>query len=287
MKMKRLDLKQDSKEWHNYRKKMIGASDASVIMELNPWRTPYQLWQEKLGLIACQPMNEYMKRGKDLESVALQILNAELQTDMQPIVFVHDSIDYMMASMDGYDLERKIACEIKCPTGADHETALQGKIPEKYMPQLQHQMEVCELDWIYYFSYNGIDNILLKVYRNEKYIKNLKAQERIFWQCLDNLECPKLIDRDFIERRDDEWKDACEKWIDINAKISQLCEEEKSLRNSLIQMSNNKNTMGYGVKLSKIIRKGNIQYDKIPELKNVDLEEYRKDPIEYFKISAM
>lgn len=144
--MKKIDLKQDTDEWFNFRKNKLGASDAPIIMGISPWKTPYQLWQEKLGFRSIPVMNEAMQRGKDLEPLALQSINLELGSEMIPLVFQHESLDFMTASLDGYDEKNKIACEIKCPRGSDHELALQGKIPEKYIPQLQHQMEVCELD---------------------------------------------------------------------------------------------------------------------------------------------
>ncbi len=40
-------LIQNTPEWHAFRRKRIGASDAPVIMGISPWKTPYQLWIEK------------------------------------------------------------------------------------------------------------------------------------------------------------------------------------------------------------------------------------------------
>ena len=39
-------------------------------------------------------------------------------------------------------------------------------------------------------------------------------------------------------------------------------------------------------KISKLLRKGNIDYAKIPQLRGVDLEKYRKAATQYYKFMA-
>jgi hypothetical protein len=65
-----------------------------------------------------------------------------------------------------------------------------------------------------------------------------------------------------------------------------LQQKEESLRGQLISLSQNQNSAGGGVRVSKLTRKGNVDYKKIPELKAVNLDEYRKAPMEYWKIVA-
>ena len=43
------DLEQGSREWHAWRKGVIGASDAPKIMGENPWGSRASLLDEKLG----------------------------------------------------------------------------------------------------------------------------------------------------------------------------------------------------------------------------------------------
>ena len=45
------DLEQGSREWHAWRKGVIGASDAPKIMGENPWGSRSSLLDEKLGLV--------------------------------------------------------------------------------------------------------------------------------------------------------------------------------------------------------------------------------------------
>jgi hypothetical protein len=72
--------------------------------------------------------------------------------------------------------------------------------------------------------------------------------------------------------------------MSVNQKMKELENEEKELRDILICMSNKKNTVGAGIKVSKIVRKGNIDYSIVHELNGVNLERYRKPPTECWKI---
>lgn len=42
-------LEMERTEWLEQRRKGIGGSDAPVIMGVNPWRSPMDLWLEKTG----------------------------------------------------------------------------------------------------------------------------------------------------------------------------------------------------------------------------------------------
>ena len=62
--MKRLNIEQDSPEWHELRNCSIGASDCPSIMGVG-YDTPKNLWKQKLGAKKFQ--SDAMKEGKELE----------------------------------------------------------------------------------------------------------------------------------------------------------------------------------------------------------------------------
>lgn len=283
--MKILDLQQDTPEWLKARNNKIGASDALIIMGVSPWSTPFKLWQQKLGLIPLDEMNDRMRRGKELEPYALKEFNAIMNLNCKSVVAVSDELDYVMASFDGYDLDKNIALEIKCPGPESHEQALRGEIPDIYYPQLQQQMYVSGLESMYYFSYDGKENALLKVVKDVKFIDSLLIELNKFWNCLQNLESPKLTDKDFIQRNDGPWIDTVLEWKQVNQDIKTLTIKEKTLRTKIIELAGRSSTQGAGIKLSRIIQKGRVIYESIPELINVDLDKYRGEPIETFRIT--
>lgn len=87
-----------------------------------------------------------------------------------------------------------------------------------------------------------------------------------------------------MNREDKEWTDASQKWLDIHRQLEVLQAEEKALREVLIQIADSQNVTGGGIRLIRSLRKGNIQYAQIPELQNVDLEKYRKEPVEIWRL---
>jgi len=185
-------LVQGSPEWLEMRKKMITATDATVIMGVNPWRSLEDIWKEKLGVGGLQEETHAMRRGKELEEHARKKLEEITFFKFYPRVVFHKTIPYMMASLDGITLDETSVCEIKCPGKKDHETAKMGDVPEKYYPQIQHILEVTGLTVLHYFSYRSDDDYaILEIPRDQDYIDIMLEQEKKFWWHVENLENPK------------------------------------------------------------------------------------------------
>ncbi len=281
-----LDLKQGSPEWHMFRRNHIGASDAPIIMKKSPWKTPHKLWQEKLGLIGNAPTSAAMQRGIDLEEAARNRFCKLTGIDVLPAVAISNQYDFMAASYDGISTDRKEIVEIKCPGAEDHKVALSGFVPGKYVYQLLQQMVVSGADHIHYFSYkNDTDIALVTLERRdmESEIECLISEERKFWQCVQNLEEPGLEENDYLKMDNVEWNLTVDEYLSVKKQLKELEDKEKSYRNMLIDLSGNQNCMGGGIKLLKVFRKGTVDYAKIPELKNVDLDIYRKPMVESWR----
>jgi len=274
-------ISQNTPEWLEMRKNKIGASDAPIIMGVSPWKTPYQLWEEKLDLAPQPEMNAAMRRGHELEPIARQAYNDYTGNCAEPEVVIHPERKWMMASLDGISLDRSIVVEIKCAGKRDHDIAASGNVPEKYYPQLQHQLAVIGVNRLHYFSYTDDSFHLVEVERDDKYINKLYAKEGEFWNQLQNFEAPSLSDADFQEIDDEEWISIAQQI----QHIQKLKQREKELKQQLIALSNNRSCKGGGLKFRKSVSKGSVDYSAIPELKDVDLERYRKAPSERWRLS--
>lgn len=272
-------------EWEAMRKEKIGASDAPIIMGISPYDTPYSLWQKKLDLLPQTQMSKPMERGHTLEPLAREQISQQIGVALDPQVRFHSSIPWMMATLDGLSPDEKTLVEIKCPGETDHGMALSGKIPEKYVPQLQHQLEVCELEKGYYFSYDGKAGVMIEFYRDDKYIKKLITVEKEFYICMQDLTPPELTDRDYVEIENPQWFELATRWKQVSSQLEILEREQKKLRENLISLSGNQSSKGGGVKVARFLRKGLVDYGKIPQLVGIDLEKYRKKPVECWKIS--
>jgi putative phage-type endonuclease len=282
--MEILEMEQGTPEWHALRKTKITATDAAVIMGVSPWKTKLQLYNEKISDdVKPLYMNPAMERGIELEPLARELFNIKTGWNMQPVIIVND---WLMASLDGRDEDSGTILEIKCPGVKDHALAESGKIPEYYLPQLQHQMYVSSVRLMYYYSFDGIEGVIVKVKRDDEYIEKMLVEEKKFYDCIINKTPPESSENDYILREDNEWKELSGRYYQLKEEIKFLLEEEENCRKELIALSGGSNSRGNGITLCQVERKGNIDYSKIPELKNVDVEQYRKEPINSWRITC-
>jgi putative phage-type endonuclease len=201
-------FEQGSHQWLQWRKTKVTATDSCIILGQSPWCSPLQLWNKKMGLEPEQEVNDAMLEGSRLEPIARAEFERLQEKEYTPIVVVHESYDWCSASLDGYhDGYIKSAVEIKCPGIKDHLSATKGKIPKKYQYQLQHQMFVCDLDMIYYYSFDKRTykitgkpcGCIVEVQRNQQMIDKMLEAELKFYDCMVTGTPPEMTDKEKIE----------------------------------------------------------------------------------------
>ena len=188
------DIIQGSDEWFDARRGKVTASRiADVIAKTKSgWgagRANYmaELVAERMtGVTAESYVNATMQRGKDLEPQARAAY--EFFTDSEVIgigIAPHPVLDQSAASPDGLVSDDGMV-EIKCPNTATHiETLLNGKIPDKYIVQMQWQMACAGRKWCDFVSFDprmpGNLNIhIQRVERDDKRIAELENLVRVF-----------------------------------------------------------------------------------------------------------
>lgn len=188
--MQLIKIAQGTAEWIKFRRTHIGASDAPCIMGESPWKSIFKLYEEKLFGFEDEE-NIYMKRGKELEPLALECFEKETGLTMFSMMFTHDNYEWMSASYDGITLNQDSILEIKCPGAKDHHFAEVNKmVPKKYKAQLQHQIFISGLDFSFYYSFDGKKGIILEVKRDQEFIEKMLEKELDFWNCLQTLTPP-------------------------------------------------------------------------------------------------
>jgi len=95
---------------------------------------------------------------------------------------------------------------------------------------------------------------------------------------------PPLCNKDVVSREDDAWHDTMQGYVCTCARITELENLRDQYKESLIELSNGQSSKGSGGTLQKIVRKGNIDYSKIPVLSDIDLEQYRKKDSEFWTV---
>jgi len=264
---------QGTPEWLEMRRHLIMASDSPVIMGVSPWKTPHELYMEKVNGTS-NVTNPAMERGKRLEDEARMIFEKIVGQFVSPVVKIHTNEEWLGASCDGWN-DNGTLVEIKCPGREDHDLALDGKIPKKYYPQLQHLMYVFGVDRMYYFSYRPEDEdpwAILEVNISMQFIIEWKEKAERFYKCIKEKIPPYTEDRSVSKS----FEGMEERLAYLLTEIKLMEAEAQKLRESLIESCEGKVKKGSLLKFTPITSKGNIDYSAIPQLKGVDLEFYRK-----------
>jgi putative phage-type endonuclease len=283
---------QGSREWLEMRRSKIMASDAPCIMEVpGAFKSISQLWDQKMTGEESY-VNPAMKKGKEMEPIALSKYLKETNQYMEPDVVFHPDIPWMGASLDGITLDGDMAVEIKYSSEKNHDLAINGHIPEHYYPQLQHQLCVLGIDMMHYYSFNGTEGVIVEVFKDHKYIKQLLDYEKEFYASLINGIRP--ISRHYEEIVSQEWNDTTMIWKlikrkekDLKDQLKVISAEEEIIRKKLIDICGDKNVIGNNVKLTKQLFKSPVDYSKIEYLKTIDIDQYRKEPITKYSISII
>lgn len=282
-------LAQNTPEWLRWRLGGIGASDAPVVRGDSRWMTPLSLWEIKTGRASEADRGDIaMRRGRRLEAAARAAYEAATGEVVEPHCITHDHLDWMRASLDGLNFERSIALEIKCPLrSSDHALALSGRVPLHYYAQLQHQLEVSRARELHYWSFDGRRGALVKVVPDSGYIDELVQLEREFWKRVTENRWPEpaLKVRDLSN--DPNWAEAARRYRKVRHLSEQLAEQEHLLRAKLMSLADAKRAFGCGIELVCSSRRGAVEYGAIPELRGVDLERFRKPPVEVVKINLL
>ena len=143
-----------SKEWHDERKTGVGGSDIGAILGLNPWKTPFDVWEEKTGRRPPLETTPQMERGNVLEPVIAKLYQEQTGRLVQRRndVFRNEEHPLIMAHIDRALLKEAklpgVGClEIKAPNNHTFRKMLHYGLPEMYVLQLQHNMLASGFDW--------------------------------------------------------------------------------------------------------------------------------------------
>ena len=270
-----LKLVQGSPDWHAHRAQFRNASESAAVMGLNPWMTPYGLWLVRTGRMTV-PVTAPMQHGTQMEPAARAAYEEQTGSVMQPLVLTDG--DYS-ASLDGITLEGDLIVEIKCPYKGRASTLWQaasvGEVPEHYGIQVQHQLMVSGAATAHLWVFDGNTGLLVEIQPDEACMEAIRVAWDGFQTYLDADTPPPLTDRDTVERSDPAWKLAAGLFVEAKKKSEDAAEALDRARERLVGLASHASESGHGVTVTRFFKQGNVDYKKVPELKTVQLDDYR------------
>lgn len=189
-------------EWLEWRMTGVGSSDAPSIMGVG-FNTITECWALKTERAIRKPSNSSMRRGRALEPIARKEYERITGIEIPPANAQSDEYGWMLASLDGINLEEGIVVELKCPGPKDHALAMKGEIPFKYQWQCAHLSIVTGLP-VDYASFDGKRIEIVPYKKNLSMEQKLIEKEHEFWSCVLNDTPPKeevkFSDKPFQEK---------------------------------------------------------------------------------------
>jgi putative phage-type endonuclease len=293
MKAKELNLIQRSKEWREYRRCHLMATDTAKILNKTRWGSPYSCYIEKIEGKEKE-MTLAMERGVELEPQAIKYLIETYGRNLSPKCFESLEFPFMGASLDAITDDNTSGYEIKCPGEKSMERALNGEYDESYNWQCQKQMLVMGWDKIVLFFYSDeFINIEHEILRDEKMIKEIIKEETKFWnENLLKLNPPEPTHKDCFINDSIEPNELANKWVKLNQMEKDIKKEKEEIENELKEYAKYDNCIFTNANLKHIIinKKGCVDYKKLCVENNISndiIEKYRKENSKYSKFSII
>ena len=226
----------------------IGGSDISIIAGISKYRTPYELYLDKIGEGEPQPDNPAMAWGRILEDVIANEFakRNSLKIKRRNKPKFHKTHKFMMAHVDRLIDDGRIL-EIKTARFADDNWGKPGtdEIPPQYYLQVQHYLEVFD-------SHEAILAVLIagSDYREYTIPRNLDVGQKIitlcsnFWHRVKTKNPPPPSNLSDIQKlykydngnskiADQEIIDTVSRINEIKSQIDQLKSEEENLKHAI------------------------------------------------------
>lgn len=204
-----------TEEQREIRKKGVTGSEISALVGLNPYKSPQQLWEEKLGIVEPDPSlddNPHIERGVYLEPALIKWTEKRVGYPVwaNSHTFVSRANPLVIATPDGFaDPEpgRRQVLEVKAPSPrayedwADPDEIADG-IPKYYVPQVQFEMAATDTEEALISTLIGGSLRVYRMKRSQPLIDMLVKRAEAFWWHVEHQEPPPV---DFSRPIEREW----------------------------------------------------------------------------------
>jgi putative phage-type endonuclease len=243
-------------EWLNARTHGIGGSDAGVILGLNRYKTPFELWLEKTGQVhPVSSDNEAAYFGNILEDVVAKEFERRSgkKVRRRNAILKHPKHDFIRANVDRLVVGEKAVLECKTASAFLMKEWEGEEVPASYLVQMQHYLGVLGSEYKKgYFAVliGGQKFIWKEIERDDELIKMIFEAEKDFWEKHVLANVPPALDgssaaEQFLKERytktepgksvdlKHEYKDKIEEYLSLKDTIKELEVQAKALENDI------------------------------------------------------
>lgn len=178
-------LEMTHQEWLEDRRKGIGGSDVATILGLNKYKSVYKLWLEKTGQVeVTSAQSEAAYWGNTLEEVVAEEFSKRTgkKVRRRNRVFEHSKYPFLRANIDRDIVGENAVLECKTANQYLANEWDEDEIPIQYICQVQHYMNVLNLDYVYFaVLIGGQKFVWKKMERDQELIDMITEKLVAFW----------------------------------------------------------------------------------------------------------
>lgn len=176
-------------EWLKFRKRGIGGSDAGAILGISIYKTPLDVYNDKINEEITKVESEKMYWGTVLEDIIAKEFEKRTGYKVTNYNYIIISKEYpfMYANIDRliYLKDEKEYAILECKTAGEYQSQRwkDDEVPDEYYLQVQHYLAITGLNKAYIAVLIGGNRYLYKmIQRDEELIKLMIRKERDFWE---------------------------------------------------------------------------------------------------------
>lgn len=176
-------------DWLEHRQKSIGGSDASAILGINTYCSPYTVWADKLGKLPPKEDNEAMRLGRDLEDYVAKRFTEETgkKVRKENNIIINPDYPFAHANVDRMVVGEDAGLECKTTSVMNLKRFKDGEYPENYYCQCVHYLMVTGAKrWYLAVLILGAGFRVFVIERDEEEIAALAKSEEAFWEYVKN-----------------------------------------------------------------------------------------------------
>jgi len=261
--MKTVSFTQGTDEWLRWRRNGLGASDMGIIMGSNKFSTQLQLWDEKCGFSAPQPINPAMAHGIKNEGRARDWLNENQQLQLEPLCIEDIDSPHFKASLDGWDDDKKILAEIKCPVSDKilENAREHSSLPMYWQHQIQWQIMLCQpiRAFVAIWDYRCESCFTVEAFAQPTLQKEMREKAEEFWKLIQRGAPPKPSSKDYIRVDDPHLKELLEEYSDHDDVAKAADARKKELKKEIVDFGDDGNFTAFGYFMTRCAPR--ITYD--------------------------
>jgi len=272
-------MEQRTEEWFLARKNKITGSRVGAILGLNPWQSANDVMRAMVREYHNEESefqgNIATEYGTKFEPFAIG--DFEMETGFNVIetgFHTHKDFEWLGASPDGLINDEAII-EVKCPYSKRDSNIFNSYIEQPhYYAQMQIEMACTNTKQCYFFQWSNIGFKLEIVHYSQAWFdENLPKLKAFYDKFLKECKAPDVHLSPLIQ--DKTAVELSTRYTELKQQIESLTSQLDDVKKQLIDIADGKKSNVSGLLVYQVERKGNVNYKKIPELKGVDLEQYR------------